>query len=651
MSEPATHIHQLEIPVDGRTVRATRHEPAAEGACPVVLTYTPYHKDDLSDTRSDPRVEYFVDAGYEVVVADAVGTGASDGLVEQPFTADEGRHGAAVVEWVATQPWTTGNVGLIGRSYPGTTALEIAAQQPNGLQTIVPIHAPARIYDAYFDGGALALFRTCGHWAPNFEYLPLQPPADRRGDDWGDRWHRRLEQLRERRPFLFQYLTHPEKDDYWARKDVPVEQISVPTLAVGGYRDAFGGGTIDYTERIDAPTEVILGPWRHAEPEQAEAARIDFLGEVEDWFDAHLTSTDEKRDAAPSVRYWTESPTSAEPLAGQWRKRTAWPSVANGAEAITFVVSDDQLRPDTEALAPVSDWWTVDYSVGTASIGFEVPGGTDLDTTPDDVRSLTYETPVFDDAFELTGTGAASLTVVPDGPAQLIAVRVVDVAPDGTGRLVTHGVTRAELHDDEIDPPGRPGATAEPLTPGEEQTVAVSLRPTSHVFNPGHRLRVAVSGAFFPYVSPPDGSSGFTLESTPTKPATIQLPGRRHNGTPEFQDTVAFDPPQDVFDQPAPPSWETTKNHTDGTVTVSLDQSYTKPLATADFEYEMAVEAAVEHSTLETETIDRKTTTRLRYPTETIESHVHTSVTRSVATMQYEVRREGEAVYTEQKRM
>jgi putative CocE/NonD family hydrolase len=650
MSDSVPRIREIEVPVDGRTLRATRRSPEKQGERPVILTYTPYHKDDLSDTRSDPRVEYFVDAGYEVVVADAAGTGASDGLVEHPFTADEGRHGAAVVEWLAGRPWSNGKVGIVGRSYPGTTALEIAAQRPEGLAAIVPIHAPARIYDAYFDGGALAFLRTCGQWAPNFEYLPLQPPADRTTADWGERWNRRLDALRDRQPFLFQYLDHPEKDDYWARKDVPVERISVPTLAVGGYRDAFGGGTLAYVERIDAATELILGPWRHAEPEQGETARIDFLREVENWFDEHLTDDSSERDPAPPIRYWTEHPSLDAPLAGQWRGRSTWPTAEDDTATVTFGIGADGLRTDLDALAPVADRWTVDYSVGTASIGFEIPGGTDLDTTPDDIRSLCYETPAFDEAFELTGTGTATLPVVPESTAQLVAVRIVDVAPDGRGTLVTHGVTRAELQDRQIDPPGKTGAPVDPLTPGEPRTVSVGLRPTSHVFGPGHRLRVAVSGAFFPYVSPPDGSAGFELTSTPETPATVELPGRHHGGSPEFENTYAFDPPQDVYDQPAHPTWETTTDHTDETATVALEQSYTKPLADADFEYEMAIEAAVERSTLASETIDRETTTTLRYPTETIQSRVHTSVSRSYATMQYRVRRDGEEIYAEQKR-
>lgn len=644
MSGEATVHGNVEIPLTDGTVRATRHEPVDEGPNPAILVYTPYHKDDLSATRSDPQIEYFVDAGYEVVVADAVGTGASDGLAEQPFTADEGRHGAAVVEWLAEQAWTNGRVGIIGKSYPGTTALEIAAENPDGLATIVPIHAPAKIYDAYFDGGALTFLRTCGQWAPNFEYLPLQPPVHRDVAGWAERWDDRLDALEDREPYLFQYLSHQTKDEYWAEKDVPVGDITVPTLAVGGYRDAFGGGTLEYAERIDAPTEVILGPWRHAMPEQGETARIDFLGEVEAWFDQHLRDAGE-RESRPEIRYWTERPADDDRLAGEWRGRESWPTAEDGSGVTEFGFGADGLRADGESESG-SDRWEVDYSVGTASVGFEIPGGTDLDTTPDDDRSLVYESDQLEDAFELTGSGEVTVEFVPDGPAQLLAVRIVDVAPDGTGRLVTHGVRRAEL-DGEIDPFGEPGADPESLTPGEPHSVDVALRPTSHVFEPGHRLRVAVSGAFFPYVSPPEGSAGFTLETAGSR---CFLPGTFHDGSPVFSDRYEFDAPQDVYGEPAAPDWETTVSHTDGTVTVSLEQSYSKSLPTAAFDFAMATEASVQRDSLETETVDRETTTTLHYPTESVSARVQNAVTRSFATMQYRLERDGEPFYDEQKR-
>ena len=657
----------LEIPVRDGTVRATRHEPTeGSGPRPVVMSYTPYHKDDLSYTGADPEVEFFVDRGYEVVVADLVGTGASTGLADAPFTASEGVQGAAAVEWVADREWCTGAVGLIGKSYPGTTALEIAAERPDGLEAIVPIHAPYRVYGSYFDGGALALLRTAGLWAPNFEFLPLQPPARRDADGrWAALWADRLEGLRERDPYLFQYLDHREKDDYWASKDVPVEEIETPTLAVGGYRDAFAESTLEYVEAIPAPTRLVLGPWRHAAPDAGRTAAIDFLGEVEAWFDEFLRGEDRDVLSAPPVRYWTARPGDDAEAGGVWRGREDWPRArgspdgpesTDSAQSVAFAIDGsglvDASDPSAvEAVDPVEQRWQPDYGVGVASVGFEVPGGRPLDTTADDARSITRETAPLDVPLELTGSGRADLVVVPETEDPLVAVRVLDVAPDGTARLVTHGVVRSAVANGDVDPPGRPGADPEPLAPGEATTVTVPLRPRSHVFEPGHRLRVAVSGAFFPYVQPPGDAGGFDLVSTPETPSTVHLPGRRHEESVELDGTVSFDPPRDEY-VPEPPAveWETTHGHTDGTASVSLGQAYSKSLAEAEFDYEMGVEARIERDDPTSAVVDRYTETTLTYPTETVVTRVASSASAATATVTYRVEVDGETVFTERKR-
>ncbi|WP_396613890.1 CocE/NonD family hydrolase (plasmid) [Haloferax sp. S1W] len=644
--------YELTIPVEDTTVHATRYEPA-HGAAPrpVVLTFTPYHKDDLS-CGPDRLISSLVEHGYDVVVADLVGTGASPGLASEPFSPAEGIHGATVVEWLAAREWCTGAVGVIGKSYPGTTALEIAAENPDGLETIVPIHAPTRIYDSYFDGGALALLRTCGLWAPNFEYLPAQPPAHRGGDgQWATTWDDRLEALADRKPYLFQYLSHSTKDEYWARKDVPIDQITTPTLAVGGYQDAFAESTIEYASETDAPTRLILGPWRHTLPEDGETGQIDFVGEVAAWFDTYLRDGDTTNEIPP-VRHWTATPTESDPLAGCWRGRDRWPQAVPGVDAddcTSFVVSKDGLtteRPES----PLIETWGTDFGVGVNSIGFEIPDGTSLDTTPDDIRSLTYETAALSSPFELTGSGSVQLTVVPEGHDQLVAVRLVDVAPDESAQLVTHGVIRASMAHDEIDPTGHYGAVPEPLTQGEPVTVEVSLRPTSHVFKPSHQLRLAVSGAFFPYVLPPAESGEFELHSTADAPSVCVLPGGFRDDC-SFSDDYSFAPPQPDESNPvASVDWETTENHSNDVVSVALSQAYEKVLPWATFGYEMNVDARTHRDDPASATVKRVTTTTLTYPTETVVTCVETTMSVDVATATYHVTVDGTTVFEDHKR-
>src|SRR5699024_803644 len=52
-----------------------------------------------------------------------------------------------------TADWSTGKVGMIGKSYDGTLANGAAARGIEGLETIVPIGAISSWYDYYLYGG------------------------------------------------------------------------------------------------------------------------------------------------------------------------------------------------------------------------------------------------------------------------------------------------------------------------------------------------------------------------------------------------------------------------------------------------------------------------------------------------------------------
>ena len=153
---------------------------------PVIMTIHPYYDfggegvvgDDSSpNTVPDGGVgkwvyDTVVPHGYALAQASTFGTGQSThcqdvkGLGEQTGI-------QAVVDWLGEQEWSNGNVGLMGKSYAGTTNWE-AAQQPSPyLKTIVPIsgsigvqemfyrngssESRAMLYDALYEGATLSL--------------------------------------------------------------------------------------------------------------------------------------------------------------------------------------------------------------------------------------------------------------------------------------------------------------------------------------------------------------------------------------------------------------------------------------------------------------------------------------------------------------
>ena len=119
---------------DGVTLSADVYTPANRSGeakqFPVILTRTPYLK--LSEGMLGVA-KYFAERGYVFVAMDVRGRGDSDGVFIPYF--HEENDGYDAIEWCAAQPWSDGNVGTIGSSYPGVIQWLAALQQPPHLGT------------------------------------------------------------------------------------------------------------------------------------------------------------------------------------------------------------------------------------------------------------------------------------------------------------------------------------------------------------------------------------------------------------------------------------------------------------------------------------------------------------------------------------
>ncbi|MFB6186566.1 MAG: CocE/NonD family hydrolase, partial [Halobacteriaceae archaeon] len=99
----------VTIPVEGEQVAATRFSPSAnEDALPAILWTTPYHKERERFMRYGTIFHYVAAHGYEVILANLVGTGASTGQFAGLLTPEIGNQCHTIVDWIADQPWTTG---------------------------------------------------------------------------------------------------------------------------------------------------------------------------------------------------------------------------------------------------------------------------------------------------------------------------------------------------------------------------------------------------------------------------------------------------------------------------------------------------------------------------------------------------------------
>ena len=224
----------LLIPLsDGVSLAADLYAPHGEGPFPTLISYYPYHKDDVIGAMLEYPRRYFVAHGYAHLLVDLRGLGNSAGVAWETLDPREAGDAAEIVEWAARQAWCDGNVGMWGLSYGGVTTLHAASQRPPHLKAIVPIQCPVDLFHELLC--RLACLPYYGNWGTWMVGMNLMPPGyqDAQGR-WEEVWKERLETGY---PHIFAVLDHPTFDEYWQSKVIPVENISVPTFLIGGWRD------------------------------------------------------------------------------------------------------------------------------------------------------------------------------------------------------------------------------------------------------------------------------------------------------------------------------------------------------------------------------------------------------------------------------
>ena len=521
MPAPETFVvveRNLLIPLpDGAHLAADLYRPAGEGPWPAIVDYLPYHKDGRGGRLDVEAVNrYFAARGYAALTVDIRGLGSSGGVNPFPFDTQEAHDGHAAVEWVAAQPWCDGNVGMWGVSYGGITALAVAATRPPHLRAIVPIHAGADLYhDVVAPGGCRGGFWVQADWGPRMVAFNLTPPL------WQDpegRWeHVWAAHLEANGPWLFSWWDHPEFDEFWASRVIPVERIEAATFNIGGWRDLYAEATVRDHARIRAPKRLLMGPWKHAFPDVALDAPAPGLHEMERWWERWLRGKDNGVHAEPSATFFVQGHDAG------WQQGAAWPAAPDAGSEAWRIDGGGGLRParsGTPSLAPTGATRVLahDPTVGLGTLGWD-PWTTALrpdipwDQGPDDARSLGFESAPLEAPLELQGSPRVTLDLSVSAAPAHVVVRLSNIAPGGRSTLVTLGWLDLALRDG----PGR----RVPVEPDARYRVTVPLRATAYRLAPGHRLRLAVATADFPRIWPTPRPFALTLY---LEGVAVQLP-------------------------------------------------------------------------------------------------------------------------------
>ncbi|MFD1858958.1 CocE/NonD family hydrolase [Aeromicrobium camelliae] len=491
ISPDAVDVRDLWIPMpDGVRLHARVWLPrdAEQQPVPALLEYLPYRLDDWTSVRDSERHPYYAAHGYASVRVDIRGSGSSDGLFEDEYSPAELDDGVAVVEWLAAQPWCSGQVGMFGISWGGFNALQIAERAPEPLKAIVTVCSTDDRYDndVHYIGGAV-LGVDMAAWAGTMLAFASRPPRPEVvGDRWVDQWRDRLEQ---QRPLAPVWLGHQERDDYWRHGSVceNYDGIRAAVLAVGGWSDPYRDTVLRLLRNLDAPAKGIIGPWSHQYPDRglAPGPSIGFLQETLRWWDRWLKGIDTGVENEPALRAWVNDPEPPAPYVE--RRSGTWVGVPwhDDPEHRAWSLGDGRVL--------VRSPWATGQDAGRF-FPFGNRGDLPPDQRAEDGRSVCLDLEIGDTPVDLLGNGTVRLRLRSTHDRGHVIVRLCDVAPDGSSTLVTRGVLNL-LKRDGMD-------RVSPLTPGEDVDVDVPLISAGYRFAPGHRLRVALSNHYWPWVWP-----------------------------------------------------------------------------------------------------------------------------------------------------
>jgi predicted acyl esterase len=491
---------------DGIRLNASLYVPDGDGGpWPAILEALPYRKDDVTASYR-PEYVRLAEGGYVVCRVDVRGTGSSEGVATDEYPAAERSDLVAVIDWLATQGWCTGDVGMYGTSYSGFNAIQIAMERPPPLKAIIPIFATDDRYadDVHYFGGALKQLDLIDYPTYMIAMNALPPDPSIFGEGWREEWERRVEADV---PWIETWLEHQRYDDYWRfgslREDYG--SIEAATMIVAGWADGYTNNSLRTLEQLRCAKRLILGPWAHSSTETSiPGPNVDLVPEMLRWWDRWLKGADNGIDAEPEIVLFARRSTKIAPdrrhVRGEWRFEPTWPLDHLSPEELELAKAagpDGEGPDELEVRGDVG--WT-----GWISCASHLPYGQPDDQRPDEAYSLVYDWPALEEELEILGHPVLEVTLTSSVPVAYLSAKLCDVFPDGYSALVTRGLLNLAHRDSREEP--------SPVDPGAPTQVRLQLEVTSWIFEPGHRIRLDLAGADWPNAWPPPEPATLTVE-------------------------------------------------------------------------------------------------------------------------------------------
>jgi len=484
---------------------------AKDKPVPTVLEYLPYRKRGGTDPRDESTYPVFAAAGIAGVRVDIRGSGESDGVIDGEYTPRELSDACEILEWIAAQPWSNGNVGMMGISWGGFNCLQVAALKPPQLKAVISIASSVDRYndDIHYKNGTH--LSTHLSWAGTMlAYQSRSPDIDLVGDKWKDMW---LERLEGQPFFMEEWLSHQRRDDFWKHASIceDFKGFPVPALVIAGWADGYRNTPLKAIEGLQEKGKAIIGPWVHKYPHFAwPKPRMDFHGEAIAWWKHWLGDEDNNAEELPQMRaYILDGPRPAlrrEKDPGYWIAKSSWETpqtemLTVGADNLLNMtgasegIGEVYLRSPLDTGMTGGEWFTMKPDA-------EIAG----DQRPDNGGSLTFETAPLNEEAVYLGAPEVTLDLACDADWENLAVRIIDVHPDGTETRACYGVLNLAHRNGNENP--------EPMQHGKKTRITMRLDAMGYRFAPGHRIKVAFSTSYWPIILPSAEAPGVTIDTS-----------------------------------------------------------------------------------------------------------------------------------------
>lgn len=524
---------------DGTRIAYVSYYPK-HGRHPTVFIFSPYTASATPFEVAKP----YLDAGYAFVGANIPATGCSEGVIDHWWMRIEGVTGAEAVEWIAKQPWSDGNVGMVGNSSEGQVQLRIAAERPPHLRAIVP----AGIEDGYdnvgYMGGMMQL--GLGAWA-----LRSQFGSEPRGVAWrishGDTECAKIrgsDRQVVKHSFADGMREHPLNDEWWDTVTVEraqnISDITVPTMMVGAFQDEYGGATREGVRIFDRllpnvkNKKLVLMNGSHGSGDPNRGYGF-IHTEAMKFLNRWVRGIKNGIDREPPVKvFWEVRAPGGElknAVPGWVTLHKTWPDPLVQRRSF-FLSADGALTPEHDASSPTEGARAYLYPMGVELVGNDKQ----FAVKPYSVGVLNYRTAPVPEDVALLGNPELDLYLsIESGDDTDLEITVKDVAPDGTVLYLQSGLQRASLREvDEqqtySDEVVHTFKKPEKLVPGKVYEVRMSLLGSfAHVLRKGHSLELTV-GAPNPIPHPsiasiPVGTMSINrIYQSKTYPSKIVLP-------------------------------------------------------------------------------------------------------------------------------